>query len=43
MKCPNCGSEDIVFVAATSAEYEMNPDGTVGNVKLDKEGIETIN
>lgn len=43
MVCPNCGSEDLEFVAATSAVFEVNPDGTIGNPILDAEGIDFIN
>lgn len=42
MICPKCGSHDIVFITATSAFFEVNPDGTLGRPILDDDGIECI-
>ena len=43
MVCPKCGSTDIEFIAPTSALFKVNPDGSIGNLILDKEGIDCIN
>lgn len=46
MECPYCGSKNLVFVAPTSAEYEVEVGkrgAKIGNVVLDKVGINTIN
>lgn len=43
MTCPHCGSSDLVFIAPTFADFDINPDGTMGQPILDDDGVDTIN
>ena len=40
--CQKCGSHDLYFVADTLAQFEANPDGSIGEVNLDDDGIDCI-
>lgn len=42
-RCPNCGSHDVIFVTQTDACFEINQDGSIGNVILDSYGVDCIN
>lgn len=41
--CPKCGSQDIVYLAATSAQFEIKENGEIGDVLIDQEGCDCIN
>lgn len=43
IKCPNCGSTNMILVAQTDAHFEVDEDGLMGKVILDKEGVDCIN
>lgn len=43
IKCPNCGSTNMILVAQTDAHFEVDEDGLMGDAILDKEGIDCIN
>lgn len=40
--CPKCGSRDLYFVTTTSAQFEALPNGEMGSVILDQDGIDCI-
>lgn len=40
--CPKCRSHDLYFVADTLAQFEVNPDGGIGEVNLNRDGIDCI-
>ena len=39
--CPCCG-ERLFFVAATDAHFTVNPDGSLGRILLDQDGIDCL-
>jgi len=43
IKCPKCGSTNMILIAQTDAHFEVDEDGLMGNVILDKEGVDCIN
>ena len=42
LSCPKCGSHDLYFTTATSAQFEALPDGRMGEIILDQDGIDCI-
>lgn len=43
IKCPECGSTNMILIAKTDAYFEVDENGLMGNVILDEEGINCIN
>ena len=43
IKCPNCGSTNMVLIAQAYAHFEVDEDGLMGDAILDKEGVDCIN
>lgn len=43
IKCPNCGSTNMILIAQTDAHFEIDENGLMGDAILDKEGIDCIN
>ena len=42
LSCPKCGSHDLYFTTTTSAQFEALPDGRMGEIILDQDGIDCI-
>lgn len=42
LACPKCGSHNLYFVADTLTQFEVNPDGSIGEVNLDDDGVDCI-
>lgn len=40
--CPKCKSNNIYFYVDTTAKFDVNPDGSVGDVILNEDGINCI-
>ena len=40
--CPKCGSNDLCFITTTSAQFEALPNGEMGEIILDQDGIDCI-
>ena len=43
IKCPKCGSTNMVLIAQTDAHFEVDENGRMGDAILDQEGIDCIN
>ena len=42
LSCPKCGSHDLYFTTTTSAQFETLPNGGMGEIILDQDGIDYI-
>ena len=42
LSCPKCGSNDLYFTTATSAQFEALPNGEMGEIILSQDGIDCI-
>lgn len=40
--CPNCGSDNMVFLTRTDAYFDVKEDGSIGEPLLDEFGIACI-
>lgn len=40
--CPECGTRLVFMLPSESVLYELNPDGSVGRILCDKEGLNSI-
>ncbi len=43
IKCPKCGSDNMVLIAQTDAHFEVDENGRMGDAILDEEGVDCIN
>ena len=43
IKCPKCGSDNMILIAHTDAHFEVDEDGLMGDAILDKDGVDCIN